>query len=255
MELSYAFQTDTGQIRSHNEDNGGIFTNETGILAVVADGMGGHLAGDVASLMTKDFFDEAWSKNPTLASAKEAEKWLNEQVQVVNGQLYKHAESNSECHGMGTTLVLAICTKEYITIGHIGDSRIYLKNDFGFLAKTSDHSLVQELVKSGQITVEEAENHPRRNVVLRALGTEREILPDVQTFFVEGNELVLLCSDGLSDKVGLSDFEQVIKAEGTLEEKANALVNLANERGGEDNITVALVKYPAYHEQESEMEQ
>ncbi|WP_413380053.1 Stp1/IreP family PP2C-type Ser/Thr phosphatase [Alkalihalobacillus sp. 1P02AB] len=249
MEIAYTFKTDTGQIRTHNEDNGGVFVNDTGVLALVADGMGGHLAGDVASLMTKDFFQLAWQNSPLLTSINETEDWLKEQVQAVNQKLYKHSENHKECHGMGTTIVAAICTKEFVTIGHIGDSRIYIKNEFGFSAKTNDHSLVQELVRSGQITEEEAENHPRRNVVLKALGTEKEISADVRSMFIEGDELILLCSDGLSDKVSTTDITKIIDEKMSLEQKANALVDLANERGGEDNITVALVEYPLNKEE------
>ncbi len=145
---------------------------------------------------------------------------------------------------MGTTLIAAVCTDEFVSIGHIGDSRAYLGNEHGFTAKTEDHSLVQELVRSGQISEKEAEHHPRKNVVLRVLGTEPEIKMDLHTLQIEEGQSVLLCSDGLSNKVSADEMNQLLQEDGTVETKADAFVQLANERGGEDNISIALIHFP-----------
>ncbi|GAE33903.1 Stp1/IreP family PP2C-type Ser/Thr phosphatase [Halalkalibacter akibai] len=244
--MEFTFQTDVGKVRAHNEDSGGVFENKFGILAVVADGMGGHRAGDVASAMATDYLRDLWAKEQEIISVKEAEKWLVEQFELLNKKLYTHAKNHEECYGMGTTLVVALCTKEFISIAHIGDSRAYLFNEFGFQQKTNDHSLVQELVRNGQITEEEAEHHPRRNVLLRALGTETEIKIDVTTLQTEEDQLVLLCSDGLTNKLSSDDLKGHLEKQVPIHEKAKELIHLANERGGEDNITVAIVQYRGF---------
>ncbi|MFC0473125.1 Stp1/IreP family PP2C-type Ser/Thr phosphatase [Halalkalibacter kiskunsagensis] len=241
--MEFTFRTDVGKVRAHNEDSGGVFKNDIGILAVVADGMGGHRAGDVASSMTTDYFRSVWERTPEISSVVEAEQWLLSHFELINEQLYSHADEHEECRGMGTTLVIALCTEEFITIAHVGDSRAYVFNEFGFHLKTSDHSLVQELVRNGQISEEEAEHHPRRNVLLRALGTEREIKIDVTTLQVEEDQSILLCSDGLTNKVTNDELKLHLDENDDLSSKAEKLITLANERGGEDNITVALIHY------------
>jgi protein phosphatase len=241
--MEFTFRTDIGRVRSHNEDSGGVFKNNVGLLAVVADGMGGHRAGDVASAMSTNYFRELWEEEHTITSVLEAERWLAEHFDILNKELYDHAQQNEECHGMGTTLVVALCTDEFISIAHVGDSRAYIYNEFGFQLKTNDHSLVQELVRNGQISEEEAEHHPRRNVLLRALGTEKEIKIDITTLQVEDNQFVLLCSDGLTNKLSGDDLKWHLDEEKALHEKAEQLIKLANERGGEDNITVAIVHF------------
>ncbi|WP_332630715.1 Stp1/IreP family PP2C-type Ser/Thr phosphatase [Halalkalibacter flavus] len=241
--MEFTFRTDVGKVRAHNEDSGGVFKNDIGVLAVVADGMGGHRAGDVASAMTTSYLRDVWKEVKEIASVVDAEKWLIEQFERINEQLYSHAEEHPECRGMGTTLVVALCMEEFISIAHIGDSRAYVYNEFGFQLKTSDHSLVQELVRNGQISEEEAEHHPRRNVLLRALGTESEIKIDVTTLQVEEEQQILLCSDGLTNKVSNDELKAHLEGFDELPSIADKLINLANERGGEDNITVAIIDF------------
>ncbi|WP_439108492.1 Stp1/IreP family PP2C-type Ser/Thr phosphatase [Alkalihalophilus lindianensis] len=242
--MHYTFQTNVGKVRTHNEDSGGVFSNEYGILAIVADGMGGHLAGDVASSMSVSFLEKEWAKVQAVMTAKEAEKWLTEQCTRLNEYLYDHAMNHKECQGMGTTIVAALCTEEFVSLAHVGDSRVYIGNEFGFKLKTSDHSLVQELVNTGQITEEEAEHHPRKNVLLRALGTERAIKVDVQTLQVEEQQIIMLCSDGLSNKMETDEMEAILQADEPIETRAETFITKANERGGEDNISIAIVEYP-----------
>ncbi|MBB6175844.1 protein phosphatase [Anoxybacillus tengchongensis] len=242
--MKAVFQTDVGKIRSHNEDNGGVFINKAGnYLAVVADGMGGHLAGDVASEMTMTQLKKFWEETDEMTSPQQAETWLKEHVMKVNESLFHHSQTNDHCQGMGTTVVAAICTNQFATIGHIGDSRCYLLNTNGFQQMTEDHSLVNELVKSGQLSKEDAEYHPRKHVLLRALGTEQTIQLDVKTVTVEEGDMLLLCSDGLSNKVSESTMVDILTSDRSLEEKAQALIDVANEHGGEDNITLAIVQF------------
>jgi PPM family protein phosphatase len=242
--MKVAFQTDIGKIRPHNEDCGGIFVNKDGdYLAVVADGMGGHRAGDVASEMTITYLKNAWEEASNISSPDIAEQWLKEHVAKINETLFEYSLHNDECQGMGTTIVSAICTKQFATIGHIGDSRCYLLNSHGFQQVTEDHSFVNELVKTGQISKEDAEHHPRRNILLRALGTEKQVKMDIKTLILEDKDMLLLCSDGLSNKVSEQAMTDILTSEQSIEEKAKLLVDLANKHGGEDNITLAIVEF------------
>ncbi|WP_226035022.1 Stp1/IreP family PP2C-type Ser/Thr phosphatase [Aquibacillus saliphilus] len=238
------FLTDKGRVRDHNEDNGGIFKNyKQQILAVIADGMGGHQAGDVASQMVVTSLSKEWEKTVNFTSPEESEQWLTNTIKAVNNSIYDYAQEHHDCIGMGTTVVAVICGNEFISIGHIGDSRGYLLNDQGFKQVTEDHSLVNELVRTGQISKADAEYHPRKNVLLKALGTERDVQPDVQTIGWETTNKLFLCTDGLSNKLGESELHEFLKGSEEFEGSASKLIVEANERGGEDNISLALVHY------------
>ncbi|WP_075980973.1 Stp1/IreP family PP2C-type Ser/Thr phosphatase [Bacillus massilinigeriensis] len=238
------FMTDRGRIRQHNEDNGGIFMNKDGHrLAIVADGMGGHRAGDVASELTLSHLQKLWEQSEKIETADQAEEWLKSHITEVNSLVFQHSQEHSECEGMGTTVVAAIATDRFATVANIGDSRGYILNETGFQQLTEDHSLVNELVRTGQITKEDAENHPRKNVLLRALGTEGAVEMDIKTIIFEDGDIVLLCSDGLSNKVSEEEMQNILKGGETLEQKGTELVRLANENGGEDNITLVILEY------------
>lgn len=243
--MKAVFMTDKGRVRSRNEDNGGVFLNHGGNrLAIVADGMGGHRAGDVASEMTTTQLKDVWETTHTITTAEQAESWLRNQILTVNNLLFEHAKSNVECDGMGTTIVAAVCTDGFATVAHIGDSRCYILNDSGFQQLTDDHSLVNELLRSGRISKEEAEHHPRKNVLLRSLGMEENMGMDIKTIMFEEGDVLLICSDGLSNKVSNKEMEKILSSEDELEQQASKLINLANEYGGEDNISLAIVTFP-----------
>ncbi|WP_077622067.1 Stp1/IreP family PP2C-type Ser/Thr phosphatase [Sediminibacillus massiliensis] len=238
------FMTDKGRVRSHNEDSGGVYINSAQqILAVIADGMGGHKAGDVASHMAASGLKEKWEETSAFSSPDQAEEWLTRKIKEVNDSILRHAEQNEGCRGMGTTIVAVICTRDFITISHIGDSRCYLANGQGFKQLTEDHSLVNELVRSGQITKNDADHHPRKNVLLKALGTEPDVQADVSSIGWEVGNSLLLCSDGLSNKVEDREISDKMQLPIGLESIAQRLIDLANERGGEDNISLVLVRY------------
>ncbi|TYR82675.1 Stp1/IreP family PP2C-type Ser/Thr phosphatase [Priestia megaterium] len=242
--MATVFMTDRGRIRQHNEDSGGVFLNDHGqVLAIVADGMGGHRAGDIASAMAVQKLQDKWKESECLNNPEDAAQWIREHVKKINEDIHKYANEHEECKGMGTTIVLAICAEDFCTIGNIGDSRCYLFNNHGFKQVTEDHSLVNELVKNGQITKEDAEHHPRKNILLRALGTEENVSLDVKTIEVEKEDVLLLCSDGLSNKVNDDKLKELLQSSSSLQETGTRLITLANELGGEDNITLAIVDF------------
>lgn len=238
------FMTDRGHVRPHNEDSGGIYYNKTNqLLAVIADGMGGHQAGDVASLMATEYIEERWKETIEFSTPESTEAWLLDILNEINNRIYKKSLAKAECEGMGTTIVISICTDEFITIGHVGDSRCYVLNEHGFKQVTNDHSLVNELLRLGEITKEDAEHHPQKNVVLKALGTEEKVTPDITILEWEENNKLLLCTDGLTDKVFENELSDYIEQSKEISKMGNNLIELANARGGEDNISLIIIKH------------
>lgn len=238
-----AGRTDIGRIRSVNEDRAVILPEWNGMVAaVVADGMGGHQAGDIASQMAIEKIQEELSRLPHDATEEERIAAVKLAVEAANQDVYKHASEREQFHGMGTTVVVTVATPERLVIGHIGDSRAYLSHADRFVQLTEDHSLVNELVKSGQITPDEAQHHPRRNVLTRALGTETRVQVDVRAFDWQEGDIVLLCSDGLSGLVAGETLREVLLSGEPLEDKVDLLVQHALEAGGDDNITVVLIE-------------
>ncbi|KJJ42863.1 protein phosphatase [Bacillus subtilis] len=248
-----ALKTDTGKIRQHNEDDAGIFKGKDEfLLAVVADGMGGHLAGDVASKMAVKAMGEKWNEAEAIPAAPAAcEEWLIEQILAVNSKIYDHAQAHEECQGMGTTIVCALFTGKTVSVAHIGDSRCYLLQDDDFIQVTEDHSLVNELVRTGEISREDAEHHPRKNVLTKALGTDQSVSIDTRSFDIEPGDKLLLCSDGLTNKVEGTELKDILQSDSAPQEKVNLLVDKANQNGGEDNITAVLLEL-ALHVEEGE---
>ncbi|MGG3466622.1 Stp1/IreP family PP2C-type Ser/Thr phosphatase [Neobacillus pocheonensis] len=242
--MKAVFKTDQGRVRQNNEDSVGTFVNRDGHrLAIVADGMGGHRAGDVASKMTVSHLQEMWEQTEGIKTADQAEAWLKKHILEVNHLVFEHSRNNQECEGMGTTIEAVIATENFTTIAHVGDSRCYILNDSGFQQLTEDHTLVNELVRTGQITKEDAEHHPRKNWILRALGTEQDVKIDTKTIMFEEGDFLLICSDGLSNKVTDTEMVNILQNQDSLELKAQDLINMANENGGEDNITLIILEF------------
>lgn len=250
--MEVAVKTHIGLIRQVNEDSAEVIHRENNaMLALVADGMGGHQAGDVASQMSikkmkQDFDSVELSKNATAW-----ENWLLTTIQESNQFIYQYAIEDEKFRGMGTTIVASLFLNDFFVIAHVGDSRLYRYTVEKLEAITCDHSLVNELLRSGQITKEEAEIHPQRNVITRALGTEETVEVEIKTLSYVGNEYVLLCSDGLSNSVSEEQMSAVLSGQEPVDEKASKLIELALEAGGEDNITLILIKIEGdKHEQE-----
>lgn len=241
MEIN--FQTDVGQRRNTNQDYAGLFENKMGLaLAVLADGMGGHQAGDVASQMAVNNLGKQWQKSE-IKSSEKAIQWLIQEIQSVNEVIYEKGQSKPEYQGMGTTIVTAALLQESLVLANIGDSRAYLVRGNQLVQLTEDHSLVNELVKSGEITKEMAANHPRKNVLTRSLGMPKTVEVDVTNHVWLPNDYVMLCSDGLTNMVSEAKMLEIIHSDQSLKEKVATLITAANEAGGLDNITVLIIHF------------
>jgi len=243
------YMTDRGRVRSVNEDAAGIFYNQANqLLAIVADGMGGHQAGEVASQLAITVAKEEWESQVRLETPQEIETWVHSLMEKINLKIYESSLEKTAYDGMGTTAVITACLEEFVTIAHVGDSRCYIYNDDTFKQVTEDHSLVNELIRTGQISKNDAEKHPRKNVLLRALGTEETTKIDIKTIpWNKGNRL-MLCSDGLTNKITEEELTSYVQQKDDIEALLDELIDLANERGGEDNITVALIENNIQHE-------
>lgn len=240
--MKTAYRTDAGRVRTVNEDRVFVQNDWNGYtLAIVADGMGGHQAGDVASTMAVEGITERLKEIPGALTPDAREKAVREAIIYANDLIYDFAGKQIKFHGMGTTVVLALATEEELTVAHIGDSRAYLFHEGTLRQLTEDHSLVNELVRTGQIRADEAGRHPRRNVLTRALGTEPNAEPDILHFEWSPGDTLLLCSDGLSNLVHPVAMVGVLSLSSDAETLAHRLVQHALDAGGDDNITVALV--------------
>ncbi|MGH3006400.1 MAG: Stp1/IreP family PP2C-type Ser/Thr phosphatase [Gaiellaceae bacterium] len=226
-----AGRTDPGRKRRRNED---AFVLEPPLFAV-ADGMGGAQAGEVASRLAAAAFREFHEVDELAPDER-----VRALVQEANRRIYDRARSDTGATGMGTTITAALLEGEQVTIGHVGDSRAYRLREAELEQLTEDHSLVADLMRSGRLTPEEAETHPQRSVITRALGTDPEV--DVDTMSVEASpgDVFLLCSDGLTTMVADEQILELLAGASSLEEAAKALVKAANKGGGEDNVTVVL---------------
>lgn len=234
--------TDIGRKRELNEDY--IYTSGQPIgalpnLFIVADGMGGHKAGDYASMHTVDRFVEVIRE---LGEEHGVQDAINEAVTAANAYIYQRSRENSNLSGMGTTLVLASCIGNEAIVANIGDSRLYLVNDDAMTQITRDHSLVEEMVTLGGIDREMARNHPDKNIITRAVGVKEEVAADFFEVDLTKGDKLLLCSDGLTNMLRDEEIHQIIQENKELEQAAKALIDAANENGGRDNIAVVLVE-------------
>ena len=240
--MDYFCLTDPGKIRDHNEDSVAIVSNESlEYLLAVADGMGGHRAGEIASSITINHLTKSFKEKETIGTKEEAIHFLKQAVSEANEKIYAYTEENPEPKGMGTTIVVALLTENYLLFGNIGDSSGFVLKHGKIHKITTDHTLVNLLVKSGELTEEEAKEHPRKNVLMRALGANTTVEMDI--FDVETDvEGILLCSDGLTNMLEFEQIEKVLNEKIDAQEMVRKLINKSNDRGGNDNISVAYLK-------------
>ncbi|MDE5931443.1 MAG: Stp1/IreP family PP2C-type Ser/Thr phosphatase [Lachnospiraceae bacterium] len=236
---SYAV-TDIGHRRQINQDF--VYLSETPVgnlpnIFIVADGMGGHNAGEFASRYAVETIVEevkaSFEKNPTII--------LSKAINKANAYIRQKAGGDMALMGMGTTIVIATCIGKYLEVANVGDSRLYLVND-GIEQVTIDHSLVEEMIQRGGIDRRSARNHPDKNIITRALGARNTIEADFFNLELEAGDIVLLCSDGLTNMVEDEDIQKILKSGGSLKERAETLVRMANDNGGKDNISVIIIE-------------
>ena len=243
--MEYYYLTDPGKVRDHNEDSVIICENDNGeILMAVADGMGGHKAGEVASSIAITHIGKRFRDLGSVGNKTDAVSFIKEVVSEANVLIYKYTEEHPESMGMGTTLVMALLTKEYLLFGNIGDSSGFVLKNKKLHKVTNDHTLVNLLVKSGELTEKEAKEHPRKNVLMKALGAQTTVEMDV--FAAEDQvESIMLCSDGLTNMLDFEQINKVLTEDLKVEEKVQKLICKSNNRGGTDNISVALLELEA----------
>lgn len=249
LNLELANVSDAGRKRPHNEDSA---VTDPGLgLALVADGMGGYKAGEVASAIAAkvvlDGVRDGQSKHQFSAlgggGASVESRLIKESIQTANQYIFQTANEIPQCQGMGTTIVVALFSHNRVTIAHVGDSRIYRLRAGELKQVTNDHSLVQELIDRGFFTPEEAQANTPKNLVTRALGIDEHVEIDVQELATQPNDIYLLCSDGLNDMVNDEEIRLTLsKYSANLAEAAHELVRLANAGGGKDNISVVLAR-------------
>jgi serine/threonine protein phosphatase PrpC len=239
-------RSDIGNIRLVNEDRA-VVRHEPGgwSVAVVADGMGGQQAGDIASQMAVDVILRELQRLTPSMSVEDCKQALQQAIEAANENIYEFALGRENYHGMGTTVVTVIAGSEQAIVGHIGDSRAYLIDDVSIVRLTEDHSLVNELVKNGHITPEEAAHHPRRNVLIRALGTDPAVEADIRVVPWKKGDMLLLCTDGLHGLVDDATIEEIARGEPDLDRLSVRLIHSALDAGGDDNITVIIIRNDA----------
>lgn len=228
--------SDTGCVRPHNEDAGFAHTDGSVSLGVVCDGMGGANAGEVASRVALDAFVQRLQEGTDPPKER-----MRLALDHANQSVYRYGWEHPECRGMGTTLVAALLLEEDAYILNVGDSRAYSIQAHGIRQITSDHSLVAELLRAGQITPEQARNHPRKNIITRALGTDRHVTGDLYLHRAVPGEFILLCSDGLSNELRDEELQSLV-LEGPPEGGCQRLIDAALARGARDNVTAVLIQ-------------
>ena len=234
-------ESNPGLVRQRNEDDVDVFIKDDVTLLAIADGMGGHPSGHIASKMVLKCLKIAFDNYHRHMDKAQSKKWLAHVFENINDVIYEESQRTPEYHGMGTTLVIALIHPEYILVGNVGDSRAYITTkDAKLIQITEDHTLVAELYRQGELSAEEVETHPNKNILMQAIGTEPEIVVDI--FDIEGGrpKQILLCTDGLTDMVSTKTIEEILSISNDLEFIVKNLISEANNNGGKDNISVAL---------------
>lgn len=238
MELAHL--STTGKVRTKNEDTVLLVGNVERGLAVVADGMGGHAAGDIASAIVREVFEASFSHMPN--RPMELSEWIEQRVAEANARILQFSKKE-QLAIVGTTIACVCWVEDLLVIGHVGDSRVYALEGKALKQLTDDHSYVNMLRQMGELSDEEVENHPRKNVITRSVGSNETVEVDIQVRDAPDYDLVLVCSDGLTDEVPDDVIEQIILQDEPLDEIVGRLVKEANARGGADNITIAAIRF------------
>jgi len=237
------YQSDVGKVRSHNEDAAHIFRNDYLTVLAVADGMGGHAYGDIASQMVIDKVKASFDGNTQFETPDAARSWLKSILKETNDQIIGYIEAQKVEKGMGTTVILAVLTPDFLAFAHVGDSRAYLMSHEKLRQITKDHTFVRKLVEEGKLSEKKAKSHPHRNIIMNALGVGTRVKFDYLVLENYDLDAVLLCTDGLTSMVDDHEIQEVLAMRRLTQEKVERLIELANEKGGRDNVTVALYEF------------
>lgn len=241
MPVTMTGKTDPGMVRANNEDS--IITRPDLGLAVLADGMGGHLAGEVASAMAIDLVNQFFENAAQRSGKLNYSDVVSDSITLANSAIYELSQNKPECAGMGSTVVVTYFDGKKVYIGHVGDSRLYRLRKGKLDQITQDHSLVQELVSRGLLSKDEAIESTNKNLVTRALGIEGGVQVDLNEDTWENGDLYLLCSDGLNDVLRDNHIEQILESnKESLDEAIDQLIKTVNEHGGPDNVSIILVQ-------------
>ena len=236
----FSFKTDIGKVRLSNEDQACALINASGnVLLIVCDGMGGQSKGDLASSLAINTVISSFKSRKGFMNRYFAKFWVGNVIREANKCVYEQSKSNPSYEGMGTTLTLLLIIKDTAILGHVGDSRCYFLRNREFEQMSEDQTYVGYLLRTKQITEEEALIHPKRHVLMNALGVYPAASIDIKSFPYMG-ETVLLCSDGLYNNVPTDDIASVLKSEDSVEQKVNELIAIGNKNGGSDNIAVVI---------------
>ncbi|WP_129045095.1 Stp1/IreP family PP2C-type Ser/Thr phosphatase [Companilactobacillus metriopterae] len=239
--MKYAFLTDVGKQRENNQDYVNVFKNKKDIIfGIVADGMGGHRGGDVASDMAVSHLGNAF-EDTKLDTADSIREWILAELSRENDRIVSVSNQFEDLYGMGTTMVGVFFVDGKMLVVNVGDSRCYVLYENKLEQLSVDHSLVHELLETGQISEEEAENHPQKNIITQTLGVSQTVQPRVKDFEIPDDAIVMLCTDGLTNMVTPEQITKILSSKGTLETKCQKLIKMANKAGGNDNITALLI--------------
>lgn len=243
--MRYAVKSDRGNVREINEDSYNILAGYSNVPVsfIIADGMGGHNSGEIASQMAVNYIGSYIMENPEgFLDENSISPAIQEAIIKANTEIFATAGGNPEYQGMGTTVILAVIFNKKIYIGHVGDSRVYVIRGEGMEQVTTDHSYIEELLRNGSITREEAQNHPKRNLITRALGCFETVEIDTYTCNLKENDIFILCTDGLTNMIDEQTLKEIAEKYDDPDTVCNLLVDKAIANGGEDNITVIVIK-------------
>lgn len=237
--------SDVGCVRALNEDSFGIFgfDEDKGGFCVLADGMGGHNAGEVASALAVKRISEHLMASLEDVTLKDIPRRLNRAIEEANAEIFKMSEKNAQQQGMGTTAVVSCICPDIAYVANLGDSRAYAYHGKELYQITIDHSLVEQLVREGSITREEARVHPQKNLITRALGTEPQCRADIFEYEYKKGDVLIMCSDGLSGMLDDLEISEIVKKDKSAEDTAKELIDAAKTAGGRDNITVICIRF------------
>ncbi|MGX7092667.1 Stp1/IreP family PP2C-type Ser/Thr phosphatase [Hutsoniella sourekii] len=240
--MKISIHSNVGKQRKSNQDYADYFTNSFGqTFFVLCDGVGGQQAGDIASQATTKYLGSRFESLDQAIEIDQASEWIGQMIEAVNQYILDLSKQAEQYEGMGTTLVLALIIDHTLFLAHVGDSRAYIFKDGDLIQMTEDHSLVNELIKSGEITEAEGQTHPRRNVVTQSIGGTEEISYEITNLSLEQVDIVMLCSDGLTNMLTKEVLVDFFNNQDHQSNLSHRLIDAANEAGGSDNITVIIV--------------